>query len=99
MKEQLSGIVEQVCVAIREGKFEVDYRNKAFVRVVMEDGLVVDLHKYGDVCLTYRGKDTRESYLLAKKKAIGDEMSKAGEALSALKAEMKEVEKELNTSC
>ena len=81
MKEQLSGIVAQVCASIHEGNFKVDYRNKAFVRVVMTDGLVVDLHKYGDVCLTFRGEGTRESYLLAKKTAISEEM--------------KEVEKEL----
>lgn len=95
MKEQLSGIVEQVCGAIHSGAFKVDYRNKAFVRVVMDDGLVVDLHKYGDVCLTFKGEGTRESYLLAKKTAISEEMSKAGEEMKALREEMKEVEKEL----
>lgn len=55
MKELLEDIIRSVTSDVRNGKFKVDYRNKAFVRVFMEDGLQVDFHKFGDVCLTYRG--------------------------------------------
>ena len=74
MKELLEDIIRSVTSEVRAGNFSVDYRNKAFVRVIMQDGLQVDFHKFGDVCLTYRGDGTLEAYLLAKKKAIVDEI-------------------------
>lgn len=85
MKELLEDIIRSVTSDVRKGKFKVDYRNKAFVRVFMEDGLQVDFHKFGDVCLTYRGDGTLEAYLLAKKKAIVDEMNTKSEEIAKLR--------------
>ena len=96
MKTQLQDIVNEVTAQVRQGNFRVDYRNKAFVRIITEDGLQVDFHKYGDVCLTYRGEGTLEAYLLARKKAITDEMTKHGEAIETLKNEMIEVQEQLH---
>lgn len=96
MKELLEDIIRSVTSEVRSGNFKVDYRNKAFVRVFMPDGLQVDFHKFGDVCLTYRGEGTLEAYLLAKKKAIMDEMNSKSEEVALLREELKAVEAELN---
>lgn len=97
MKELLEDIIRSVTSDVRNGKFKVDYRNKAFVRVFMEDGLQVDFHKFGDVCLTYRGEGTLESYLLAKKKAIMDEMNTKSEEIAKLREELKDADEELQS--
>lgn len=96
MKELLEAIMRDISANIHSGDYEVDYRNKAFVRVKMSDGLQVDLHKYGDVCLTYRGADTLESYLLAKRRAIESELAKAEQTRAGLEEELREVSLELN---
>lgn len=96
MKELLEDIIRSVTSEVRAGNFSVDYRNRAFVRVIMQDGLQVDFHKFGDVCLTYRGDGTLEAYLLAKKKAIMDEMNSKSEEVALLREELKAVEAELN---
>lgn len=95
MKELLEDMVRSITASIKRGEFTVDYRNKAFVRIHMADGLQVDLHKFGDVCLTYRGTDTQEAYLLAKKKAIAEEIAKNESARQSLECELREVEAEL----
>ncbi|MGM9810823.1 MAG: hypothetical protein ACI30J_08160 [Paludibacteraceae bacterium] len=95
MKELLEDIVRSVTSDVRAGHFTVDYRNKAFVRVIMHDGLQVDFHKFGDVCLTYRGDGTLEAYLLAKKKAIVDEMNSKSDEMAVLRKELKEVDEQL----
>lgn len=97
MKELLEDIIRSVTSDVRNGKFKVDYRNKAFVRVFMEDGLQVDFHKFGDVCLTYRGDGTLEAYLLAKKKAIMDEMNTKSEEIANLQKELKDADEELQS--
>lgn len=97
MKELLEDIIRSVTSDVRKGKFKVDYRNKAFVRVFMEDGLQVDFHKFGDVCLTYRGDGTLEAYLLAKKKAIMDEMNTKSEEIANLQKELKDADEELQS--
>lgn len=97
MKELLEDIIRSVTSDVRKGKFNVDYRNKAFVRVFMEDGLQVDFHKFGDVCLTYRGEGTLEAYLLAKKKAIIDEMNTKSEEIANLQKELKDADEELQS--
>lgn len=97
MKELLEDIIRSVTSDVRKGKFKVDYRNKAFVRVFMEDGLQVDFHKFGDVCLTYRGEGTLEAYLLAKKKAIMDEMNTKSEEIANLQKELKDADEELQS--
>lgn len=97
MKELLEDIIRSVTSDVRKGKFNVDYRNKAFVRVFMEDGLQVDFHKFGDVCLTYRGDGTLEAYLLAKKKAIVDEMNTKSEEIAKLREELKDADEELQS--
>ena len=97
MKELLEDIIRSVTSDVRNGKFKVDYRNKAFVRVFMEDGLQVDFHKFGDVCLTYRGEGTLEAYLLAKKKAIMDEMNTKSEEMANLQKELKDADEELQS--
>ena len=97
MKELLEDIIRSVTSDVRKGKFKVDYRNKAFVRVFMEDGLQVDFHKFGDVCLTYRGDGTLEAYLLAKKKAIMDEMNTKSEEIANLQKELKGADEELQS--
>ena len=97
MKELLEDIIRSVTSDVRKGKFKVDYRNKAFVRVFMEDGLQVDFHKFGDVCLTYRGDGTLEAYLLAKKKAIMDEMNTKSEESANLQKELKGADEELQS--
>ena len=97
MKELLEDIIRSVTSDVRNGKFNVDYRNKAFVRVFMEDGLKVDFHKFGDVCLTYRGDGTLEAYLLAKKKAIMDEMNTKSEEIANLQKELKDADEELQS--
>lgn len=97
MKELLEDIIRSVTSDVRNGKFKVDYRNKAFVRVFMEDGLQVDFHKFGDVCLTYRGEGTLEAYLLAKKKAIIDEMNTKSEEIANLQKELKDADEELQS--
>ena len=97
MKELLEDIIRSVTSDVRNGKFKVDYRNKAFVRVFMEDGLQVDFHKFGDVCLTYRGEGTLEAYLLAKKKAIMDEMNTKSEEIANLQKELKDADEELQS--
>ena len=97
MKELLEDIIRSVTSDVRNGKFKVDYRNKAFVRVFMEDGLQVDFHKFGDVCLTYRGEGTLEAYLLAKKKAIMDEMNTKSEEIAKLREELKDADEELQS--
>ena len=97
MKELLEDIIRSVTSDVRNGKFNVDYRNKAFVRVFMEDGLQVDFHKFGDVCLTYRGEGTLEAYLLAKKKAIMDEMNTKSEEIANLQKELKDADEELQS--
>ena len=97
MKELLEDIIRSVTSDVRKGKFNVDYRNKAFVRVFMEDGLQVDFHKFGDVCLTYRGEGTLEAYLLAKKKAIMDEMNTKSEEIAKLREELKDADEELQS--
>lgn len=97
MKELLEDIIRSVTSDVRKGKFKVDYRNKAFVRVFMEDGLQVDFHKFGDVCLTYRGEGTLEAYLLAKKKAIIDEMNTKSEEIANLQKELKDADEELQS--
>ena len=97
MKELLEDIIRSVTSDVRNGKFKVDYRNKAFVRVFMEDGLQVDFHKFGDVCLTYRGDGTLEAYLLAKKKAIMDEMNTKSEEIAKLREELKDADEELQS--
>lgn len=97
MKELLEDIIRSVTSDVRKGKFKVDYRNKAFVRVFMEDGLQVDFHKFGDVCLTYRGDGTLEAYLLAKKKAIMDEMNTKSEEIAKLREELKDADEELQS--
>lgn len=97
MKELLEDIIRNIKTDVHNGKFNVDYRNKSFVRVIMEDGLQVDLHKFGDVCLTYRGEGTLEAYLLAKKKAIMDEMNTKSEEVANLRKELKEAEEELKS--
>lgn len=97
MKELLEDIIRSVTSDVRNGKFNVDYRNKAFVRVFMEDGLQVDFHKFGDVCLTYRGEGTLEAYLLAKKKAIMDEMNTKSEEIANLQKELKDADEELKS--
>lgn len=95
MKELLEDIIRSVTSEVRAGNFSVDYRNKAFVRVIMQDGLQVDFHKFGDVCLTYRGDGTLEAYLLAKKKAIVDEIDSKSDEVSSLREELKAVEEQL----
>ena len=95
MKELLEDIIRSVTSEVRSGNFSVDYRNKAFVRVIMQDGLQVDFHKFGDVCLTYRGDGTLEAYLLAKKKAIVDEIDSKSDEVSSLREELKAVEEQL----
>lgn len=95
MKELLEEIVRKVTDEVREGNFAVDYRNKAFVRVVMSDGLQVDFHKYGDVCLTYRGDGTLDAYLAAKRRSITDDLSKNSDARAALEAELASVDAEI----
>ena len=97
MKELLEDIIRSVTSDVRKGKFNVDYRNKAFVRVFMEDGLQVDFHKFGDVCLTYRGEGTLEAYLLAKKQAIMDEMNTKSEEIAKLREELKDADEELQS--
>lgn len=97
MKELLEDIIRSVTSDVRNGKFNVDYRNKAFVRVFMEDGLQVDFHKFGDVCLTYRGEGTLEAYLLAKKRAIKDEMYTKSEEMANLQKELQDAEEELQS--
>ena len=97
MKELLEDIIRSVTSDVRNGKFKVDYRNKAFVRVFMEDGLQVDFHKFGDVCLTYRGDGTLEAYLLAKKKAIMDEMNTKSEEMANLQKELQDADEELQS--
>lgn len=97
MKELLEDIIRSVTSDVRNGKFNVDYRNKAFVRVFMDDGLQVDFHKFGDVCLTYRGEGTLEAYLLAKKKAIMDEMNTKSEEIANLQKELKDADEELQS--
>ena len=97
MKELLEDIIRSVTSDVRNGKFKVDYRNKAFVRVFMEDGLQVDFHKFGDVCLTYRGDGTLEAYLLAKKKAIMDEMNTKSEEIANLQKELQDADEELQS--
>ena len=97
MKELLEDIIRSVTSDVRNGKFKVDYRNKAFVRVFMEDGLQVDFHKFGDVCLTYRGEGTLEAYLLATKKAIMDEMNTKSEEIANLQKELQDAEEELQS--
>ena len=97
MKELLEDIIRSVTSDVRNGKFKVDYRNKAFVRVFMEDGLQVDFHKFGDVCLTYRGEGTLEAYLLAKKKAIMDEMNTKSEEIANLRKELEDADEELQS--
>ena len=97
MKELLEDIIRSVTSDVRKGKFNVDYRNKAFVRVFMEDGLQVDFHKFCDVCLTYRGEGTLEAYLLAKKKAIMDEMNTKSEEMANLQKELQDAEEELQS--
>lgn len=97
MKELLEDIIRSVTSDVRKGNFKVDYRNKAFVRVFMEDGLQVDFHKFGDVCLTYRGEGTLEAYLLAKKKAIMDEMNTKSEEIANLQKELKDADEELQS--
>ena len=95
MKELLEDIIRSVTSEVRAGNFNVDYRNKAFVRVIMQDGLQVDFHKFGDVCLTYRGDGTLEAYLLAKKKAIVDEIDSKSDEVPSLREELKAVEEQL----
>ena len=95
MKELLENIIRSVTSDVRNGKFNVDYRNKAFVRVFMEDGLQVDFHKFGDVCLTYRGEGTLEAYLLANKRAIKDEMYTKSEEMANLQKELQDADEEL----
>ena len=97
MKELLEDIIRSVTSEVRAGNFNVDYRNKAFVRVIMQDGLQVDFHKFGDVCLTYRGDGTLEAYLLAKKKAIMDEMNTKSEEIAKLREELKDADEELQS--
>lgn len=97
MKELLEDIIRSVMSDVRKGKFNVDYRNKAFVRVFMEDGLQVDFHKFGDVCLTYRGEGTLEAYLLANKKAIMDEMNTKSEEIANLQKELQDADEELQS--
>lgn len=97
MKELLEDIIRSVTSDVRKGNFKVDYRNKAFVRVFMEDGLQVDFHKFGDVCLTYRGEGTLEAYLLAKKKAIMDEMNTKSEEIANLQKELQDADEELQS--
>lgn len=94
MKNQLEELITQVVAKIHEGEFEVDYRNKAFVRINVGD-LQVDLHKYGDVCLTYRGADTKKAYLLAMKAAVSAEYEKINSKSLSLFIEMKDIDKEL----
>ena len=97
MKALLEDIIRRVTSDVRNGKFKVDYRNKAFVRVFMEDGLQVDFHKFGDVWWTYRGEGTLEAYLLAKKKAIMDEMNTKSEEIAKLREELKDADEELQS--
>ena len=97
MKELLEDIIRSVTSDVRKGKFKVDYRNKAFVRVFMEDGLQVDFHKFGDVCLTYRGEGTLEAYLLAKKRAIKYEMYTKSEEMANLQKELQDADEELQS--
>ena len=97
MKELLEDIIRNIKTDVYNGKFNVDYRNKAFVRVFMEDGLQVDFHKFGDVCLTYRGEGTLEAYLLAKEKAIMDEMNTKRDEIANLQKELEDVDEELQS--
>lgn len=94
MKNKLEELITQVVGKIHEGEFAVDYRNKAFVRINVGD-LQVDLHKYGDVCLTYRGADTKKAYLLAMKAAVSAEYEKINSKSLDLFVEMRNIDKEL----
>lgn len=63
----------------------------------MQDGLKVDITKFGDINLTYRCEGTKEAYLLAKKQAIADDLATNVNHRIALEAEWADVERELET--
>lgn len=94
-QHQLEELVRGITEGIKRDDFTVDYRNNSFVRVHMQDGLKVDITKFGDINLTYRGEGTQEAYLLAKKQAIADDLATNVDKRIALEAEWAEVEAEL----